>query len=611
MTEVELRQTIADAARHRLTVLDLTNQGLVHLPADVGQLTSLLELRLEDNQLTSLPEEIGHLTNLTKLHLGQNEMTALPGEIRRLTKLTELTLHANQLTALPAEIGQLRRLRLLGAGSNRLRSLPPEIGELPELEELFLDNNQLGALPSTIGRLRSLTRLDLARNNLTSLPREIGELTKLKTLGVGGNRLTSVPPEIGQLASLVEVFLDNNQLVTVPPEIGQLRQLTRLEIFQNQLCAVPAELSRITRLRTLHLAHNRLAVIPKDIGMLKSLRVLRLEGNPITSLPAELGRVTGRDGSLAATTGLVALQTLDVSNTLLADVTPLTGLTTLQTLDLSQTQVADVSPLAHLAALQTLNLAGTRTTDISPLRGLIAADRPVRWASTVSGPGIYIAECPLVSPPPEIARQGNDAILNYFRDRETGGVDHLYKAKLLIVGDPGAGKTSLIRRLYRPGVTVAGRRRHDERHRHTAARFHVAERAAVPAERLGLRRAGDLPPYTPVLSHPTIAVRAARRHQQGRQVDLDPGFKYWLEVIDVFGGRSPVLVFQNEKADRSKAIDLAGIQSQDRMSKIDMQAIWHGGMRSTRCGRESSSTPATSVTSAKSCPADGWTSARR
>jgi internalin A len=40
----------------------------------------------------------------------------------------------------------------------------------------------------------------------------------------------------------------------------------------------------------------------------------------------------------------------------------------------------------------------------------------------------------------------------------------------------------------------------------------------------------------------------------------DEGFKYWLELIDVFGGHSPVLIFQNEKGGRSKAIDFAGIK---------------------------------------------------
>ena len=33
----------------------------------------------------------------------------------------------------------------------------------------------------------------------------------------------------------------------------------------------------------------------------------------------------------------------------------------------------------------------------------------------MEGNGIYVEDCPLTNPPPEIVKQGNDAILNYFR----------------------------------------------------------------------------------------------------------------------------------------------------------------------------------------------------
>ena len=76
---------------------------------------------------------------------------------------------------------------------------------------------------------------------------------------------------------------------------------------------------------------------------------------------------------------------------------------------------------------------------------------PVEWVQIGKGEwGIYVKDCPLTNPPPEIVKQGNEAILNYFREREVSGVDHLYEAKMLILGEGGAGKTSLLRRLYQP-----------------------------------------------------------------------------------------------------------------------------------------------------------------
>jgi hypothetical protein len=44
------------------------------------------------------------------------------------------------------------------------------------------------------------------------------------------------------------------------------------------------------------------------------------------------------------------------------------------------------------------------------------------------------------------------------------------------------------------------------------------------------------------------------------QAVQDDGFKYWLELIETLSEGSPVLIFQNEKAGRSKSIDEAGIK---------------------------------------------------
>ena len=63
----------------------------------------------------------------------------------------------------------------------------------------------------------------------------------------------------------------------------------------------------------------------------------------------------------------------------------------------------------------------------------------------------------------------------------------------------------------------------------------------------------------------------------------DEGFKYWLELIDLFGGHSPVLIFQNEKGGRSKAIDLAGIKG-----KYDNVKERYAGNLDTHCSRPTS-----------------------
>jgi internalin A len=61
---------------------------------------------------------------------------------------------------------------------------------------------------------------------------------------------------------------------------------------------------------------------------------------------------------------------------------------------------------------------------------------------------------PLETPPLEIAVKGMEAIREYFRQVEAEGTDQLYEAKLLIVGEPGAGKTSLADKILNPNYQL-------------------------------------------------------------------------------------------------------------------------------------------------------------
>ena len=307
-----------------------------------------------------------------------------------------------------------------------------------------------------------------------------------------------------------------------------------------------APLAGLTALQTLNVSRTQVADLAPLAG-LTALQTLDVSGTQVTDL--------------APLAGLTALQTLDVSGTQVTDLAPLAGLTALQTLDVSGTQVTDLAPLAGLTALQTLDVSGTQVTDLSPLRSLISQGCPVRWSSkSWEGHGIYVEDCPLINPPAEIVNQGNDAILNYFRERELGEVDHLYEAKMLILGEGGAGKTSLLRRLYQPDQPLPTEK---ETTKGISIYRHEFPLKNGRRFRLNVWDFGGQEIY-----HATHQFFLTRRSlyllvddtRKDHKSVSDEGFKYWLELIDVFGGHSPVLIFQNEKGGRSKAIDLAGIK---------------------------------------------------
>jgi len=217
----------------QLQMLDVSNNQLTSLPAEIGKLTQLQRLLVENNQLTSLPAEIGQLAQLQTLGVRNNQLTSLPAEIGKLVQLGWLEVSNNQLTSLPAEIGQLAQLQRLIVRNNQLTSLPAEIGKLIQLMGLVVSNNQLTSLPAEIGQLVHLGDLNVHNNHLTSLPAEIGQLAQLAGLDVSNNQLTSLPAEIGQLAQLWGLDVRNNQLTSLPAEIGQLDQLQRLLVDNN------------------------------------------------------------------------------------------------------------------------------------------------------------------------------------------------------------------------------------------------------------------------------------------------------------------------------------------------------------------------------------------
>ncbi len=135
MTQDELLEEIQRAKREEKKALLLYMRGLTELPPEIGQLSQLQLLELQNNQLTELPPEIGKLSQLRELHLFNNQLTELPPEIGQLSQLQRLYLKGNQLTELPPEIGQLSQLRELSLRNNQLTELPAVLDTMAEIIE--------------------------------------------------------------------------------------------------------------------------------------------------------------------------------------------------------------------------------------------------------------------------------------------------------------------------------------------------------------------------------------------------------------------------------------------------------------------------------------------
>ena len=127
-----------------------------------------------------------------------------------------------------------------------------------QITKLRLDKCGLKKLSPKIGRLQNLAELYLSGNQLNNLPLEIVKLQKLTILYLDANRLRNLSLEIGKLQNLTVLHLNNNKLNNLPPEIGKLQNLTELYLSENQLSNLPPEIVKLQNLTTLSLYNNQL-----------------------------------------------------------------------------------------------------------------------------------------------------------------------------------------------------------------------------------------------------------------------------------------------------------------------------------------------------------------
>ncbi len=198
-------------------------------------------------------------------------------------------------------------------------------------------------------------------------------------------------------------FLDlsNLQLTTLPPNLTNLTNLTTLHLGGNRLTALPESLANLTNLTTLFLSSNQLTALPENLTNLTNLTHLTLGSNRLTALPESL-----------------------------ANLTNLTHLA----LDFNQL-TALPERLANLTNLIELYL------DCNQLTAL-----PDWLTDLTSLEHLSVKANPLASPPPEILTGGTQSILAFLRARANDGAAQ-WVSKLLVVGEGGVGKTSLIKAL--------------------------------------------------------------------------------------------------------------------------------------------------------------------
>ncbi|KAM3393976.1 hypothetical protein P3S68_002977 [Capsicum galapagoense] len=213
------------------------------IPDEVGNLSSLLDLRLSGNNLVgSIPTTIGNLRKLQHFDVTNNNITGFIGDhICKLQHLGDIYLGRNQLSgSLPNCLWNITTLREIHLGSNKLSSnIPPRLGNLHDLVVLDLSsNNMVGSLPSEIGNLKAVTKMDLSMNQFSNrIPSEIGGLQNLADLSLRHNKLQgAIPDSMSNMIGLEFLDLsDNNISGTIPMSLEKLQYLKHFNVSVNKL----------------------------------------------------------------------------------------------------------------------------------------------------------------------------------------------------------------------------------------------------------------------------------------------------------------------------------------------------------------------------------------
>lgn len=288
-------------------------------------------------------------------------------------------------------------------------------------------------------------------------------------------------------------FLDNLTYKNLFLKISKPNNIQKLILSDNYLTHLPEEITRFTNLQSLDLGSNQLASLPPEISQLINLQWLDLGSNQLTSLPPEI---------------------------------------------------------SWLKILVYFNIVNNKISKLP--KELLSLSIPLKWNGGFGSIGIFINNNPLTIPPLEIAEQGDKAIRNYFNKLEHEEIIKLYEAKLILVGEGGVGKTTVIKQVMQPKTLL-------NKNEKTTGGIDI-HKWVFPALQTNEFQVNVWDFGGQEIYHATHQFFLTKRSLYllvwDARKDYDVvSFDYWLNVIKLLSNSSPVIVVLNKIDERIKNID--------------------------------------------------------
>jgi internalin A len=520
-------QLIAENKKTKAKFLDLGNCGLGSPPYELYDCVWLERLNLGDFYY----HEVAQKRIKTKNNWSGNSF---------------FSLDLNNL------IMNLKSLKSLDLANNNLRDYK-YLANLTALLSLDLSYTQISDY-SFLEYLTGLKSLYLGYNQISDI-RFLTKLTRLKSLDLRANLISNFNA-LKKLTGLVSLNLAHNQISNIR-FLETLTDLESLDLRSNQISNI-FFLEEMTSLKSLDLSTNQISDI-RFLGKLEKLQSLDLSTNQISDI--------------RFLENLRKLQSLDISSNRISDIHFLEKLGQMQSLNLSFNRISDTRVLEKLTSLSQLFLNNNRITNINSLLPLLNKglefDLEKKNISELLGK-IGLRGNSIQNPPLEILKQGREAVLNWFEERELQGEEVVYEAKLMIIGDAGSGKTSLstkIKNLKDPlphklddttiGIDIS--------------KFEFKKREDKPGFKVNIWDLGGQKIYHPLhqlfFSRRSLYVLVVNGREEN---DLDD---FWIPVQRLLGKDSPMLILFNQHGNIQSSIPFNHLKASYPNIKGDLSIV--------------------------------------
>jgi internalin A len=317
-------------------------------------------------------------------------------------------------------------------------------------------------------------------------------------------------------------------------EIADRHRSIYLDLFNKGLTFIPADIGKLTNLRRLNLRNNQLTSLPAEIGQLINLREVDLNSNQLISLPTEIGQ-------------LINLTRLDLNNNQLAKLPAEAGqLNNLRELYISNNQLTSLpAEIGKLANLRELDLKHNQLNSL-----------PIEIGQLINLNELYIANNPWLSLLPEIGDLSVREIINFYRQKIEQDTDRIYEAKLIIIGEGGAGKTTLSKKIQSSDYQL-------QEEDPTQGIDVIQWQFPLDNGKEFRVNIWDFGGQT--IYHATHQFFLTKRSLYTLVADTrkeDTDFYYWLNVVELLSDNSPLIIINNEKYGRQREINELQLRGQ-------------------------------------------------